>query len=81
MVGLFSQARVSAPSEVTGHWYPRPYDEYVELEHEGIIRETSAAVLLRVDGEEVWIPKSQLSWADKDTAEISPWIAREKELR
>ena len=61
---------------------------YVHLEVEKIVKETDSAFLLRLeDGEELWIPKSQIAdpddytEGDEDaTISITEWIARERGL-
>lgn len=60
---------------------------WIHLEVEEVVRETPAAFLLLVAGEEYWIPKSQVSDAgvysegDKDaTISVTEWIAKEKGL-
>jgi hypothetical protein len=60
---------------------------YVHLEVEKIVRETDAAFLLLIDGEEYWIPKSQVADPDEYqagdegcTISVTEWIAREKGL-
>lgn len=51
------------------------------------IRTTAFAILVEVDGEEVWIPQSQVDddsevWQDGDDGElvVSKWIADQKGL-
>lgn len=58
-----------------------------EFEDVTVIRETDAALLVDVDGKEVWIPKSQIDddsevyKAGTDgTLIVSEWIAKEKRL-
>jgi hypothetical protein len=60
---------------------------YVHLDVELIVQETDDALLLRVDGEDYWIPKSQIAdvgdYAEGDenaTVSISEWIAGKKGL-
>lgn len=59
--------------------------QFVHLEECRIVRETDAAFLIEHDGEEHWIPKSQI--ADPDTYEagdedvtvsVTEWIAKQK---
>jgi hypothetical protein len=60
----------------------------VHLDVEEIVKETDSAFLLRLDdGEEVWIPKSQVSdpesYAQGDcnaTVSVTEWIAKQKGL-
>ncbi len=61
------------------------FSNWVHIEAE-IVQETEAAFLVRIDEEEMWLPKSQI--ADPDdyqvgdigTVSISEWIAKEKGL-
>ncbi len=52
--------------------------ECIHLDHEGIIRTTEKAALLKIDGEEKWIPKSQIMDASDSTLAVTTWFA-EKE--
>ena len=52
-----------------------------------ILKETASAVLVDIDGEEVWIPQSQIHadsqiWEEGDEGDlvISDWIAKDKGL-
>jgi hypothetical protein len=57
--------------------------EHVKVYHDGILKETDAAVLIEIDGEEYWIPLSQVhSMHHGDTPYImmTPWIAKQKGL-
>lgn len=58
---------------------------YVHLEDCTVVRETDAALLVKYDGTQYWLPKSQI--ADPDSLEvgdegvtvsITEWIAEEK---
>lgn len=60
--------------------------ETVTFEDCVLIKETTQAVLTEVDGEEVWLPKSQFNW-DVDmefgqplTLEINLWFAEKEGL-
>ena len=64
-------------------------DEVVSFEHVKCIKATDAALLCEIDGEEVWIPKSQVDddsevFDDEDNAEgrlvVTEWIAIQKGL-
>lgn len=64
-------------------------EESVEFEGAVVVRETGAAILVSgiEDGEDVWIPKSQIHpdsevWKDGDegTLIITRWIAEQKGL-
>jgi hypothetical protein len=60
---------------------------YVHLTVEKVVRETASAFLLVIEGEDYWIPKSQI--ADPETYEpgdedltisVTDWIAKQKGL-
>ena len=60
---------------------------YVHLDVEEIVRGTDKALLLRIDGEEVWVPLSQI--ADSDdyevgdmdcTVSVTEWFASKEGL-
>lgn len=60
---------------------------YVHVDVDEIKRETDSAFLVVVDGEEIWLPKSQISDPDSYnegdtncTVSVTKWIAREKGL-
>ncbi len=49
------------------------------------VRETELAMLLEIEGEELWIPKSQIGASKKKDGkpirvELTDWIARQKGL-
>ena len=62
---------------------------YVHIDVEEILRVTDKALLCLIDGEEVWLPLSQIADADdydfgvgdqELTVSITEWLAREKGL-
>ena len=58
---------------------------YVEIEYEEYIRETGSAVLLVIDGAEVWLPFSQIEDGqdfdpDGGSLSVTRWICEQKEL-
>jgi len=60
---------------------------YIHVEVDRIIRETDKAFLVEIDGEEHWLPKSQVADADDYdagdegcTMSITEFIANEKGL-
>ena len=61
-------------------------EEIFSVEAE-ILRETLKAVLIEVEGEEIWLPRSQLIDDDelpvrgKARVKMTAWIAKEKGLR
>ncbi len=62
-------------------------DGHVSFDKVTVIRETEAALLLRIDGDDHWIPKSHIhddSEVYKDGTEgeliVSEWIATQKRL-
>lgn len=54
----------------------------ITVEYDEIITETGKAVLFDIEGEEIWIPASQLEDYDEDnqTFDIPDWLAEEKGL-
>ena len=57
--------------------YPRPPPDpdVVAFKHEGVIRSTPKAKLVRVQGGEHWLPVSVVFVGD-DTVTMPPWFAR-----
>jgi hypothetical protein len=61
---------------------------WIHLDFERIVRETDKALLVRLeDGEEVWLPLSQISEPDSyregdenGTISVTEWIAEQKGL-
>lgn len=60
---------------------------WIEIEIDEVIRESDKAFLLRIDGEEHWIPKSQIQSPEdirigecEFEIKISEWIADQKGL-
>lgn len=60
---------------------------WVHLDVEEVKRETDKAFLVVIDGEQVWIPKSQIDSPDdyeegdtNCTISVTEWIANEKGL-
>lgn len=49
--------------------------EYMEFVYSEIVCMTDKAALLKIDGNKVWIPRSQIIDATEDTIYITPWIA------
>ena len=54
-------------------------NEKVEIWFDDIIHETANAWLLDIDGEKVWMPKSQCE-LDGDMVLVPEWLAIEKDL-
>lgn len=65
----------------------RDNDPVVKFDDIEVINETDKAILVNIDGEEHWIPKSQIH-ADSEVFEmgtsgtliVSEWIATQKKL-
>jgi hypothetical protein len=60
---------------------------YVHVNVDKVLRETEKAFLVLVDGEEVWLPHSQIAdWDDYEagdenvTMSVTEWIAEQKGL-
>ena len=50
-------------------------------EYEEIIADTDLAWLVRIDGEDYWLPKSQVEIdEDHQEIEIPNWLAKDKEI-
>jgi hypothetical protein len=60
----------------------RSHDDYDEEDlmviNATTVTETAAAVLLNVDGEKIWFPKSQIAELGPDDWSIPRWLAEEK---
>ena len=60
---------------------------FVHLDVEEVVRITEKAILLRIDGDEIWFPVSQVANADDYeegdadlTVSVTEWAARQKGL-
>ena len=53
-------------------------DELVEVTHDELIRETAKAILVKVNGEDEWIPKSQCEEWDEKTVILKRWLADDR---
>jgi len=60
--------------------------EYVEVQYEQVIRKTDAAVLVLIDGEDVWLPWTQIEDNGEDLGEgagvlyLKRWLAQKKDI-
>jgi hypothetical protein len=54
--------------------------KYMLFDHQGVVRETANAVCFKINGLDIWIPRSNIKEFNKTTMTITEWIAREKEL-
>ncbi|KKK79902.1 hypothetical protein LCGC14_2828880 [marine sediment metagenome] len=54
--------------------------DYVEIDIDEIVRESEDAILVAIDTEEIWIPKSQIDEYDDNQVSVKEWIAIEKGL-
>ena len=54
-------------------------NDAVEIDFDDIVHETSLAWLLDIDGDKIWLPKSQCE-IDGDVALVPEWLAIEKDL-
>lgn len=71
---------------MTGFWDKKP-SETVWVDVEGPLRETDAAYLFDIDGEEVWLPKSQVKARKRNLdltgfvrIEVPRWLAAKNGL-
>lgn len=60
---------------------------WIHLDVEKVVKETENALLILLEGEEIWIPKSQVSepetYGEGDeevTISVTEWIAKQKGL-
>lgn len=63
------------------------FKDKATFEDVSVIRETDSALLCRIDGKDVWIPKSQIAddsevyeSGTEGTLVVSQWIAEQKNL-
>ena len=58
------------------------HDEWTEIEVDKVAAETDQAILVVIDGEDHWLPQSQLDeWPDvgeSGTIMIKTWLAEER---
>ena len=56
--------------------------DVVDIHYDKIVGQSDAAILVEVEEEEIWIPKSQINDVDlkKHVLTIKEWIAIEKDL-
>ena len=59
-------------------------DDFVDIDIDELVKETDEAILIRIEDEETWLPKSQCEdWPDEGEAGVvimKEWIAIEKDL-
>lgn len=65
-----------SPAEMVGGTNIR--GETVDIPYEKILAMTDKATLVVIAGEEIWIPKSMVGYADDEIICISEWLAKEK---
>jgi hypothetical protein len=63
------------PSDIVGCDEDR---ECVHVDHAGIDHVTDKAALLSIDGEKIWVPKSQIMDATEDSLTITLWFAEKQ---
>lgn len=54
-------------------------EDILEFELEKLVKETDKAWLVCIEGEEMWLPKSQVEIED-EIVFIPEWLAKEKDL-
>jgi len=62
------------PSEIIG--YDGEYPECESFDHDGIEYVSDKAALLMVDGENQWVPKSQIVDATESIVKITSWMVK-----
>lgn len=53
--------------------------KYIEVEE--LVHETDAAWLFLIDGEEVWLPKSQCDYDGGTSVDVPLWLLEKKGIR
>ena len=54
--------------------------EYIDLNHDGIVRKTEKAVQIDFGDKKEWIPRSQMGALEDNTIEVAEWLAIDKGL-
>lgn len=54
--------------------------EWIELSHDGIVAQTSQAILFRFEENTVWISKSLIKEYEYNSVTVKYWFAEEEEL-
>jgi hypothetical protein len=54
-------------------------EDILEFDLEELVKETDKAWLVKIEGEEMWLPKSQVEIED-EIVFIPEWLAKEKDL-
>lgn len=57
-------------------------DDLVDIPHDGVVldEDQHRAILFKIDGEEVWLPRSQIVEHDDNTVTIPQWLAEDRDL-
>ena len=51
-------------------------DEKINIEYDEIVRETDAAICVKIDGKDHWLPKSQIEHDEAGkTVSVPEWLA------
>jgi hypothetical protein len=50
------------------------------IDIDSLVRQTDSAVLVKIEEEDVWIPKSLVAHVEKDRIWIATWFIRKKGL-
>lgn len=48
----------------------------IEIDYDGIIMIRENSILLMIEGQEIWVPRSQLAFIDRNTVIINEQIAK-----
>jgi len=56
------------------------FKDTVEVEYEEIKYISIKAALFVIDGDEYWLPKSQIVYLDDEIVEVSKWIAENNHI-
>ena len=56
-------------------------EKTVWVDHDGILYETTKAILFDIGGDKVWLPRSQIIDHGEEQVGITPWIAEQKGIK
>ena len=65
-----------------GSWKLGGSEEPVEIPHDGVLvdEDQHKSILFDIDGEEVWLPRTEIVEQDDNTVTIPRWLAEDRDL-
>ncbi|KKM84674.1 hypothetical protein LCGC14_1296820 [marine sediment metagenome] len=63
-------------------WKQGGRDEPVDIPHEGIVLDEDQykSILFKIEGDDVWLPRTEIVEHDDDTVTIPLWLAEDRDL-